>query len=72
MTKVQVRYELERPLDEHLLTCISAAHGIYGMARVAPTPDLRGLVVDYDASRLTIREVEAALRRAGIPLSVRA
>jgi len=72
MTKVQVRYDLERPLDENMLNCVSAAHGIYGMARIAPTPDLRGLVVDYDASRLSLREVEAELRRAGIPISVRA
>lgn len=71
MTKVQIRFDLERPLDEHLLNCVSVAHGIYGMARIVPTPDLRGLVVDYDASRLTISEVEAALRRAGIPISMR-
>ncbi len=72
MTKVQVRYDLERPLDERLLNCVSAAHGIYGMARVLPTPDLRGLIVDYDASRLTEKDVEASLRSLGIPICVRA
>ncbi len=72
MTKVQIRFDLERPLDEHLLDCIASAHAIYGMARILPTEDVRGLTVDYDASRLTPSDVEAALRRAGIPIVVRA
>lgn len=71
MTKVQIRFDLERPLDDDLLVRMSAAHGIYGMSRILPAPDLRGLTVDYDASRLTAFEVEAALRRAGIPIVAR-
>jgi hypothetical protein len=68
MTKVQIHFDLERPLDEHLLNCISAAHGVYGMGRILPSPDLRRLTVDYDASRLSAYDVEAVLRRAGIPV----
>ncbi len=68
MTKVQIRFALERPLDDSLLACVSAAHSIYGMARIVPSEDLRGLLVDYDASRLTPADVEAALRRAGVPI----
>jgi hypothetical protein len=42
------------------------------MSRIQPTPDLRGLIVDYDASRLTAYEVEAALRRVGVPVVAQA
>jgi ribosomal 30S subunit maturation factor RimM len=68
MTKVQVRYGLARPLDESLLGRIADLHGIYGMLRVAPT--LEGLTVEFDASRLSERDVEGHLRRAGIPIQL--
>jgi hypothetical protein len=38
------------------------------MARVVPTPALDGLVVDYDATRLSQDTVEAQLRRLGLPV----
>jgi hypothetical protein len=72
MTKVQIRFDLERPLDDHLLDCVSSLHGVYGMGRILPSPDLRSLMVDYDASRLSAFDVEAALRRAGIPIVAQA
>lgn len=72
MTKVQIHFDLERPLDEDLLNSISTLHGIYGMGRIVPSEDLRRLTVDYDASRLSAYEVEAALRRAGIPIVAQA
>lgn len=68
MTRVEIHFDLERPLDERLLEALTAAHGIYGMERIVPAPDLQHLRVDYDASRLTVAEVEAALRGAGIPV----
>ncbi len=68
MTRVQVRYELERPLDERLMERIAAVHSIYGILRVQPATDFNGLVVEYDASRLTGADVDAALRRAGVPV----
>ncbi|MGE5646423.1 MAG: hypothetical protein ACM336_11590 [Acidobacteriota bacterium] len=72
MTKVQVHFELERPLDEELLLALAAAHGVYGMSRIVPSPDLRRLTVDYDATRLSPYDVEAVLRRCGIPIVTRA
>jgi hypothetical protein len=68
MTKVQIRFGLARPLDDDLLERISAAHSIYGLALVRPSPTLDGLIVDFDASRLTVADVEAALHRTGIPI----
>lgn len=68
MTKVQLRYELLRPLDETLMKRISDAHGIYGFQRITVEPTLDKITVDYDASRLTRGDVESKLHGAGIPV----
>jgi len=68
MTKVQVEYEFDQPLDEGLLGRVAAAHRIFGMSRVRLNPELDRLVVDYDASRLTLAQVEAALRGLDLPI----
>lgn len=68
MTKVQLRYELLRPLDDTLLKRISDAHGIYGFQRIQVDPSLDKITVDYDASRLSRDSVEATLHAAGIPV----
>ena len=68
MTKVQLRYELLRPLDETLMKRISDAHGIYGFQRITVEPTQDKITVDYDASRLTRVGVEAKLHGAGIPV----
>jgi hypothetical protein len=65
MTRVQVQYELDRPPDKETMRAIAAAHGVYGIGRIVLEPGPR-LRVDYDASRLSAAEVEAALRSAGI------
>lgn len=67
MTKVTLHFELQTPLDERLMENISRAGSLYGLLRVRVTPALNGLVVDFDASRLTTDEVEHAIRKAGIP-----
>lgn len=68
MTKVQIRFKLERPLDEHLMRRVADAHSIYGMSRVMPAPSLDELIVDYDATRLSADTVESHLRRLGLPV----
>ncbi len=68
MTKVILRYRLLRPLDEPLMQRIVAAHSIYGFHSVRLEPSLDAITVEYDASRLTPQQVEAALHRAGIPV----
>ncbi len=72
MTKVELNFALARPLDAALLRKIARARAIYGIARIQPAPSLDALTVEYDASRLTEADVEAALRRAGIPAELRA
>ena len=68
MTKVQLRFRLQRPLDDLLLSRISDAHTIYGIQRIQVWPTLDGLTVEYDATRLRPAEVESALANAGIPV----
>jgi hypothetical protein len=71
MTTVQVQYDLTRPLDETLLARIAVAHAVYGISRIEFGPVVDSLIVEYDASRLTANEVEAALYRFGIPIAQR-
>ncbi len=71
MTKVQLHYDLVSPLTDALLTRISDAHSILGIFRIQPGDSGENLTVEYDSSRLTPKEVEAALRRAGVPAKPR-
>ena len=68
MTKVQMRFRLERPLDEEQLARIGDAYSIYGIQRIQIAPTFDGLTVEYDATRLRPAEVESALASAGIPI----
>ena len=70
MTRLQLRYELARPLDETLRDRLAALHGVYGLLRLEP--EGAGLLVEYDASRLSELDVEADLRGAGIPIQLSA
>jgi hypothetical protein len=68
MTKVQIRFRLERPLDDVLLARLSDAHAFYGIHRVSLAPAMDALTVEYDATRLQPAEVESALLGGGIPV----
>jgi hypothetical protein len=68
MTKVQVRFRLEKPLDERMMKGIADAHSLYGMMLVHVSPALDELIVDYDASRLKPEDVAGALKRGGIAI----
>ncbi len=70
MTKVQIRFRLERALDDAMLSHLASAHSIYGIMLLRPTPSSEEIVVDYDASRLRTADVGAALKRAGIPVEL--
>ncbi len=69
MTKVQIRFRLQRPLDNTLLPRIADAHALYGIHRITVAPSLDSITVEYDATRLRPAEVESALAGAGIPLA---
>ncbi len=68
MTKVTLHYDLTRPLTDADLDNIYNVHATYGMARVQVSPALDKITVDYDASRLTRKDMEAVLARHAIPV----
>jgi hypothetical protein len=68
MTKVTLHYDLSRPLGDSDLENIARVHSVYGMVRVQVAPTLDKITVDYDASRLMKRDVEAVLARHDIPI----
>ena len=69
MTKVDLDFDLARPMGDADLDAIARVHGVYGIQKVAlKQPGLDGITVEYDASRLSPRDVEAALVRTGIPI----
>jgi hypothetical protein len=68
MTKVQLEYDLIRPLTDHDPAAVSDVHSWYGMQRVQLAPSLDKLYVEYDASRLSEKDVEAVLQRYGLPI----
>ncbi|MBI1896608.1 MAG: hypothetical protein HYZ57_04795 [Acidobacteria bacterium] len=69
MTKVQLRFELQKDLDDRkLMDSIARVHGVYGIFHVLVTPDMRSLLIEYDASRLNPLEAESVLHQAGVPI----
>jgi hypothetical protein len=68
MTKVQVHYELLRPLGDVDGEGVANCHGEYGIMRVYVAPTLDRITVDYDASRLSEKLVESILIRNGVPI----
>lgn len=68
MTKVTLHYDLTRPLGDEDFERIAQVHATYGMARVQVASSLDKITVDYDASRLMKKDVEAVLANHGIPI----
>ena len=70
MTKIQAHFDLARPLDEALMENIAKANAVYGIERITLASSLIALTVEYDATHMNLREVEAVLLRAGLPIHV--
>jgi len=68
MTKVQLDYNLIRPLTDADAGKVADVHSWYGILRVQLVQTMDKLRVEYDASRLTEKDVEAVLQRFGIPI----
>jgi allophanate hydrolase subunit 1 len=64
MTRVQIHFRLQKPLDSATLSKLAGTHTLYGIQKVSVADD--SLTVEYDASRLRPAEVEAALAAAGV------
>jgi hypothetical protein len=72
MTKIQLQYDLVRPLTDSDSKGISDVHGYYGFLRVQPAASadkgLDKVNVEYDASRLSEKDVESVLLQYGVPI----
>lgn len=68
MTKVTLHYDLTRALTEDDWENIAALPATYGLTHVYVAPTGHQLGVDYDASRLMRKDVEAVLTRHGLPI----
>jgi hypothetical protein len=66
MTKVQVQFKLAKPLDAEATGRLADTSSLYGILRLDVHPQRDGLTVEYDATRLQEKDVEAALKRAGV------
>lgn len=68
MTKVQLEYDLVRPLTDGDAGAVADVHSWYGIYRVQLAHSMDRLQVEYDASRLSEKDVEAVLQRFGLPI----
>ena len=69
MTKVQTTFKLSRDLDSEDLNKIARVHAVYGMLATRVLASGAELFVEYDASRLTAKDVRGTLEEHGIPLT---
>jgi hypothetical protein len=69
MTKVQLSFKLSRPLSDDNLKQLSRVHAVYGMLAARVLPSGNELFVEYDASRLSPKEVRGTLEQHGLPLT---
>lgn len=68
MTKVQLTFKLARGLNDEDLKQIARVHSVYGMFATRVVSSGQALFVEYDASRLSPKEVRATLEQHGLPL----
>ncbi|HNY41564.1 MAG TPA: hypothetical protein PKJ41_14280 [Bryobacteraceae bacterium] len=71
MTKVEIEYMLESPVSEQTLLAIANAPATYGLRKVTLAPSMDRLTVTFDASRLTVIDVERVLHACGIAVTRR-
>ena len=68
MTKVQLSFKLSRPLEDADLRQIARVHAVFAILAVRVASSGNELFVEYDASRLTPKEVQGTLTAHGLPL----
>lgn len=68
MTKVQNTYKLSRALVEADAENLKRVHSVYGIYFVRVNPSASELLVEYDASRLTPRDMQATLEQHALPV----
>ena len=66
MTKVQAQFKLVKPLGAELTKRLADTSSLYGILRLHLDPLQEDLTVEYDATRLKEKDIEATLKRAGV------
>jgi len=71
LTKIQKHFRLEYNASDSpaMLESINRAQAIYGIERITLAASLDAVTVEFDASRLRVADIEATLRRCGLPVS---
>ena len=68
MTKTDARFRLSRKLNDRDFDAIARVRSVFGMLVVRVSEEDNQLFVTYDASRLTLPEVQNVLEQHGIPI----
>jgi hypothetical protein len=68
MTKVQTAYKLSRKLGDEDIENLSRLPTVYGVIMAKISPALDELLIEYDASRLTVHDLESVLGQRGLPI----
>jgi hypothetical protein len=71
MTRCQVHYSLQAQPSEDNFDSIRKAGGWYGVQAIRLSPQMDSVMVEYDASRLTLPQVDAIVARIGLAASRR-
>jgi hypothetical protein len=66
MTKIQIQFKLEKALDAAAMSRLAETSSLYGILGLKLSRELDGLTVEYDATRLREKDVQAALAHAGV------
>jgi hypothetical protein len=68
MTKITRQFDLVRPVDDSDADAVAKANSVYGIVRLSIARTLDNVTVDYDASLLSEKDVEASLIGVGLPI----
>jgi hypothetical protein len=68
MTRVELQYELTKPLGDVELERLSRLTSVYGVMSYKLKQDLSGMMVEYDATRLDPEGVDRVLLGNGLPV----
>lgn len=68
MTRVELQYELTKPLVDTDYERLSRLLSVYGVMGYKLRQDLSGMTVEYDATRLDPDGVDRVLYRNGLPV----
>ena len=68
MTNILLQFDLMRKATDEDAEAIAKVHSVYGFQMVKLAPTLDRITVQYDATRLTEKDVEGWLIRLGLPI----